>query len=91
MQRRGIDVTTTFDASLLHAEDEEHLAFANSEGRLIVTQDADFLRLDAAGLSHCGIAYCQPRSRSLGEIIRSLVLIWEIYDPEEMFDRIEYL
>ena len=38
-----------------------------------------------------GIAYCHPKGRSLGEIIRQLLLIWEIYEPEEMRNRVEYL
>jgi hypothetical protein len=91
LRNRGIDVTTTIEAGLLHAEDEEQLAYALSEGRVIFTQDADFLRLNAAGLSHSGIAYCQQESRSLGEIIQRLVLIWEIYEPEEIQNKIEYL
>jgi predicted nuclease of predicted toxin-antitoxin system len=91
LRLRGIDVTTTVEVGLLHAVDEEQLAFANSEGRMLFTQDADFLCLHAAGLTHPGIAYCQPGSRSLGVIIRRLELIWEIYDPDEVRDQIEYL
>jgi predicted nuclease of predicted toxin-antitoxin system len=91
LRQRGIDVTTTADAGLLHAKDEGHLAFALSEGRMIVTQDADFLRLDAMKMPHPGIAYCQQESRTLGEIIRSLVLIWEIYDSDEVRNRVEFI
>jgi hypothetical protein len=91
LSRRGIDVTTTVDAGLLHATDEEQLAYSTSEGRVIFTQDADFLRLDAAGVVHTGIAFCHARSRSIGEIIRRLTLIWEIYEPEEMESRVEFL
>ena len=57
----GIDVTTTVDAGLIHATDEEQLAYSTSEGRVLFTQDADFLRLDAAGLIHAGIAFCPTR------------------------------
>lgn len=91
LRRCGIDVTTTVDAGLLQATDEVQLAYALSEGRVLFTQDADLLRLDAAGLPHLGIAYCHPESRSLGDIIRRLVLIWEVYDSEEMRERMEYL
>ncbi|MEG4403367.1 MULTISPECIES: hypothetical protein [unclassified Microcoleus] len=38
-----------------------------------------------------GIVYCPPDSRSVGEIIRSLILIYEVYTPEEMMGRIEYI
>ncbi len=45
LRRRGIDVTTTAEAGLRGAGDEAHVAFALSEGRVLVTNDADFLRL----------------------------------------------
>lgn len=88
---KGIDVTTAADAGLLHADDEQHFEFATRDQRVVFTQDADFLRIAAAGMSHLGIAYCQAQSRSIGEIINRLVLIWEIYDPQEMENRIEFV
>lgn len=91
LRRRGIDVTTSAEAGLLHATDEEQLAYARAEGRVVFTQDADFLRLDAAGEPHPGIAYCHPESRSIGEVIRRLALIHEIYEADEMRDRVEFL
>jgi hypothetical protein len=36
LRRRGIDVTTTVDADLLSAPDEDHMDFSNREGRVIV-------------------------------------------------------
>jgi len=91
LRRRGLDVTTTPEVGLLHAEDEQQVGFAMSEERVIFTRDADFLRIDASGQEHPGIAYCHPKSRSLGAIIRRLLLIWEICEPEEMRNRVEYL
>lgn len=91
LRRRGIDVTTTPEVGLRGAEDPDHVRFALAEGRMIFTQDEDFLAIHAAGIPHPGIAYCHQGSRSLGEIIRGLVLIWEIYDPQEMVDRVEFL
>src|SRR2546423_1130270 len=84
LRRRGIDVTTTPERGLLAAGDAEQLAFALREGRLFFTEDEDFLALHAAGVPHAGIAYCHQESHSIGEIIRGLTLIWEIYEPEEM-------
>jgi predicted nuclease of predicted toxin-antitoxin system len=91
LRRRGIDVTTTPEAGSRGAEDPEHVAFALSQGRVIFTQDEDFLTIHAAGIPHPGIAYCHQGTRSLGEIIRGLVLIWEVYDPEEIANRVEFL
>ncbi len=90
LRRYGIEVTTTPEAGLLGEIDEQQAAYALSEGRILVTQDRDFLRI-AASVSHAGIAYCEKDTRSLGEILTALVFIWEIYEPEEMVNRIEYL
>ena len=38
LRLRGIDVLTAKEANMLGATDEEHLAFANKEGRIIFTQ-----------------------------------------------------
>jgi hypothetical protein len=58
---------------------------------VILTRDADFLRLHAAGAPHAGVVYCPQQARTLGELIRLLVLIWEVLEPAEMCGRVEYL
>jgi len=91
LRRRGIDVTTTPEAGLMAASDEAQLNFALSQGRVIFTQDDDFLRLDQSGVEHSGIVYSRQSIRSIGEILRGLILIWELVEPEEMRDRVEFL
>ena len=91
LRRRGIDVTTTPEVGLIGASDEEQLKFAVSQGRVIFTQDDDFLKLHQKGFSHPGIAYCRQRSRSIGEIINSLTLLWELVEPQEIWAKIEFL
>jgi predicted nuclease of predicted toxin-antitoxin system len=91
LRRRGIDVTTTQEVGMLQATDEAHLRYALERGRVIFTQDADFLRLHAQGVRHAGLVYCHQQTRSVGEIIRTLELIWEVLEPEEMRDRVEFL
>src|SRR5262249_47706045 len=81
LRRLGIDVTTTSEAALLGAADEDQLAYARGEGRMLLTHDKDLLRLHAAGVPHAGIAYCRKYAMAIGEIVQGLVLIWEIYDP----------
>jgi uncharacterized protein (DUF433 family) len=44
LRRRGVDILTVQESGLAGAEDERHLTFAPQEGRVIVTQDVDFLR-----------------------------------------------
>ncbi|MDJ0619646.1 MAG: DUF5615 family PIN-like protein [Calothrix sp. MO_192.B10] len=91
LHRQGIDVTTTRKMGLLGQPDEVQLAFACEQGRVIVTHDTDFLRLASQSADHWGVAFCKKNARSLGEIIRSLVLIYEVLSPEEMRGWIEYL
>ena len=91
LRQRGIDATTSMDAGLLEADDEDHVAFALRENRVIITNDADFLRLHQRGTEHAGIAYCAPGSRSVGHIIRYLALMHACMPEEEMRGRVEYL
>jgi hypothetical protein len=91
LRRRGIDVTTTPEAGLLGAADEEQLAFAISQERAIFTQDDDFLAIHQRGLEHCGIVYSHQNSRSLGEIVRGLILIWEVLEPSDMQNHVEFI
>jgi predicted nuclease of predicted toxin-antitoxin system len=88
---QGIDVTTTVEVSLLGQNDQVQLSFGRQECRVIVTHDADFLRFASQSNDHCGIAFCQKDMRSIGDIIRSLALIYQLLTPEEMAGRVEYL
>jgi predicted nuclease of predicted toxin-antitoxin system len=91
LRRRGIDVTTTSDAGLAGAGDQQHVAFARSQGRVIVTHDDDFLVLNSQGIAHAGIAYCHQGSRSTGELLRLLLVLNECLTSKEMENRVEFL
>jgi hypothetical protein len=94
LRRHGVDAETSTDAGLLGALDVEHLAHGQKQGRMIVTQDDDYLRLDGRGLSHNGIAYCSHDPRffgHIGHLVEALLLIYEIYEAEEMVGRVEYI
>lgn len=75
---------------MLSASDEEQLELATREGRIIFTQDEDFLRLHKVVAHHSGITYARQRT-PVGAIVRSLVLIYSILAAEEMQNRVEYL
>src|SRR5207249_12057781 len=91
LRQRGVSVTTTGEAGLSGASDQEQLAYALAHARVIVTHDADFLRLQAAGAGYAGIVYSSPHHRSLGDVIRLLVMVWELLESAEMIDPVEYL
>ena len=84
-------MTTAAEVGLIGATDMAHLEFAASFGRVVVTQDDDFLRLHAQSVAHAGIAYCQQRSMPIGEMLRRLILIHDLLSPEEMAGRVEFL
>ena len=90
LRRRSIDVLTLVEADMLGASDEEHLAFARSQGRVIVTHDDDFLRLAAEGIDHAGIVYA-PQGRTVGTMVQGLTLIAQVLTPEEMHGHIEFI
>ncbi|MBD1807374.1 DUF5615 family PIN-like protein [Microcoleus sp. FACHB-SPT15] len=91
LRRYGIDVTTTVEVGLRTSLDEAQLAFIRQEQRVIVTHDKDFLSIASRTSNHPGITYCKQGTRSIGKIIESLLLIYEVYTPEEMVGRVEFL
>jgi predicted nuclease of predicted toxin-antitoxin system len=91
VRRRGINVTTTAGVGMIGASDDEHVAFAQREGRVIVTFDDDYLSAVVRNPGHHGIAYKYQGNRNIGHMIRSLELIWELLEIEEMVGRVEYL
>ena len=90
LRNRGCDVLTTQEAGMLGASDLEHIARAASEDRVILTQDADFLRLHAEGTSHNGIAFA-AQGTSIGEMIQGLMVIRDVLKPADMQGHVEFL
>jgi predicted nuclease of predicted toxin-antitoxin system len=76
---------------LVGATNEEHLEFARGQGRIVVTHDADFLRLHAKGAEHAGIAFCHARKYSLRQLVRVLSRRALTNIAEAMNNRVDYL
>jgi predicted nuclease of predicted toxin-antitoxin system len=91
LQRRGIDVLTAQAANTCGEPDLMHLERATQERRVIVTFDDDFLTIVASGVRHCGLVFCHAKKYSVGELIRALLLVYEVLDLDEMKDHIEFL
>ena len=91
LRLHGIDVTTAASVQLLSETDEAQLEFARSSKRVLFTHDADFIALHQSGIEHAGIAVSDRRRRTIGEMVRLLVLLWDLYDADEMVNRLEYL
>ena len=90
LRLRGIDVSTTHEAGLQDAEDLAHIAYALAQGRVVFTQDDDFLRHHHTGMSHAGIVYSKQGAHSIGEIVRYLKLLHDCLDEADMEGQLEY-
>jgi hypothetical protein len=90
LRQRGIDVVTTAEAGLLQAPDDRLLSHARVEGRVMVTQDSDYLAMHSAGFDHAGIAFAQ-QGTPVRRILQGLILIQHVLSPDEMLRHVEYL
>jgi hypothetical protein len=71
---RGIDVQTALDAAMIERADEEHLAFATAQGRVLCSFNVgDFYQLHtnhiAQHKAHAGIVLTRQQKYSVGEYI----------------------
>lgn len=90
LRKRNRDVTTSKDAGLIAGSDEEQLAFALSESRVLVSRDTDFLVLNSQGIDHAGIVYWTER-RVLGFLIKELDSLCFDRTTDEMRGQVKYL
>src|SRR5205823_14614227 len=90
LRHRGINVTLAVDIGLTGVDDAVQLAHAASTGRVMVTQDADYVQLHRKGVAHAGIAYSPQGLGSITAIIRALVEIHDEMTEVEMKNWLEY-
>ena len=94
LRRRGMDVVTAQERGQRQTDDEVLLATAASEGRLLLTNDTDFLRIHAewtsSGRSHAGIVYW-PQERPVGETIRHILQCALQTDAADAADAVKFL
>lgn len=93
IRQYGVDVTTTNEAGLQDALDEEHLRYCLANSRVLVTHDADFLSRAAAGEKHAGIIYApqEKYQNRVGELVRAVHLVYVCLSAEEMVGHVEYV
>lgn len=72
LRAKGVDVVRCEEVGMAEASDEEHLVYASKEGRIMVSQDDDFLTLDAdwqqQNRSHTGIMYEPQHLQGVAQI-----------------------
>lgn len=103
LRARGVDIIRCQDVGMADAEDAEHLVFAITENRAIVTGDDDFLTL-AAVLSrrpvHPGIFFIHRQllqRRQIGAIVGELLFYAEAVEAgaatleEDVYNHVIYV
>jgi predicted nuclease of predicted toxin-antitoxin system len=83
---RQVTVDTTLGQS-----DEFHLKKANELNAVILTHDADFLKLATKGYKHKGIIYVHPQKVTISKCIREVELLTQVLTDAEMQNHIEFL
>ncbi len=90
----SVDFRTPQDAGLLGADDWEVLTNCASEGRVLVTHDVSTMpghfNLFISQQPSAGVLLVS-RSVRMGEVIESLLLIWNSSDAQEWINRICFL
>ena len=80
LRSHGIDVLSSLEAGMNARDDESHLIFATTQGRVLVSANVrDFAslhydRVEQCG-SHCGILIVPQQRYSTGEIVRRILRV----------------
>jgi hypothetical protein len=96
LRARGIDVHTALEAAMIERTDDDHLAFATAQGRVLCSFNVgDFYRLHMRYMtqqqSHAGIILARQQQYSVGEHMRRLLQLIAHRTAEEMQNRVEFL
>ncbi|MBI2806581.1 MAG: DUF5615 family PIN-like protein [Planctomycetes bacterium] len=95
LRTRGVDVITCAEDATNQADDDQILNRATQLGRVVFTQDDDFLVLADRwlddGRDFAGVIYAEQLGITIGQAIRDLELIAKVFDPADMKNRIEFL
>jgi predicted nuclease of predicted toxin-antitoxin system len=95
LNRRGVTAISARDAGNLGLSDEEQLIYAITNGLVLFTHDTDFFQLayrhSQSPQPHCGVIYAHQDKLSIGECIRRLKEIADLYEPSDFRNHIEFL
>lgn len=96
LRARKADVLTVADVGMLHKSDEEQLAWAAANGRVVFSFNTkDFYRLHTLrleqGMSHAGIVLAPQQRYGTGELMRGVLKLIQACSAAEMIGRVEFL
>jgi Domain of unknown function (DUF5615) len=94
LRRRQVGVLTSQEDGAAEADDQPLLVRATELGRILFTQDEDFLRIAAewqrSERMFFGIVYAHEQGASLGRLVEDIELLATCCDPEELANRVTY-
>lgn len=95
LKRRGVETISARDSGNLGLTDEQQLEYAQINQMPIFTHDADFLRLayewTQAGQDHWGIIYVHQEKSGIGECIRRLKELADLFGSDALRNHVEFL
>jgi predicted nuclease of predicted toxin-antitoxin system len=95
LRQRGVDVLTAQEDGTDRSEDPPLLDRATVLGRVLFSQDEDFLveaaHRQRAAQEFAGIIYAHQMRVTIGQCVRDLELMAKVYDPADMANRVEHL
>jgi predicted nuclease of predicted toxin-antitoxin system len=95
LRRLGIDVLTAQEDGCAEVSDPDLLDRATLLGRILFSMDNDLLteatRRQKINLSFAGVVYAHQLQITIGQAVRDLSLIAEVYDPADLANRVEFL
>lgn len=95
LRLRGLDVLTAQEDGCDELDDDRLLLRATALGRLLITQDSDFLRKGPQFASHgtpfSGIFYGHQLTVGIGAFVEDLTLVALTSDASEWANRVTHL
>lgn len=92
---RNVDVLTVQDDARTGVTDEVVINRATELGRVIFTQDDDFLvianRRQQEGIYFTGVIYAHQQRVTVGDCVRDLEIIAKAAEIEDLVNQVQYL
>jgi predicted nuclease of predicted toxin-antitoxin system len=95
LRRRGVDVLTCAEDGTDRSDDTHILERATELGRVVFTQDDDFLAIAdewlEVGREMAGVIYAHQLAITIGQAVRDLELVAKVLEPVEIKNSIIFL
>jgi predicted nuclease of predicted toxin-antitoxin system len=95
LRRNGVNVLTAQEDNAAELNDPDLLDRASSLRRVLFSMDDDLLteatRRQQEAIPFYGVVYAHQLRITVGQAIRDLTLMAEVYEPDDIKDRVEFL